>query len=234
MQRMVIIMKKITFSTELAYIAGTVSLACGTAFMEKAKLGLSMVVAPSYLIYVKLSEVLPFFTFGMAEYLFQALIILTVAAVLKRFKTCYLFSFFTAVFYGLILDFGMLLLKALPVSSLTGRLLYFDTGMLLCSLGIAFIFRTYITPAAYEIFVKEISAKTKIGLYQFKIIYDYSSCLFSIILSFALFGRFRFIGINIGTIVFAFVNGLLILNFKNLFDKVFDFKDCFDLKRFFE
>ena len=104
-------MKKITFSTELAYVLGVVLLAAGTAFMEKAQLGLSMVVVPSYLIYIKLSSTLPFFTFGMAEYLFQACMIVTVAVIVRRFKIHYLFSFFTAVFYGLVLDLSMFLCR---------------------------------------------------------------------------------------------------------------------------
>lgn len=227
-------MKKITFSTELAYVLGVVLLAAGTAFMEKAQLGLSMVVVPSYLIYIKLSSTLPFFTFGMAEYLFQACMIVTVAVIVRRFKIHYLFSFFTAVFYGLVLDFSMFLCKTLPVSLLSERIFYFAAGMLLCSLGIAFIFRTYLTPAAYEVFVKEISAKTRINLYKFKMIYDYSSCLFSVMLSFLFFGRFTLVGIHAGTVVFALINGFLILNFKNLFDKIFEFKDSLRLKRFFE
>ena len=64
------LMKKI-FYTESAYVAGTVLLALGTALMEKADFGMSTVVAPAYLLYMKLSQSFPFFTFGMAEYTLQ-------------------------------------------------------------------------------------------------------------------------------------------------------------------
>ena len=51
-------MKKRIFYTEIAYILGLIALALGTAFMEKADFGLSMVVAPPYILHLKISEFL--------------------------------------------------------------------------------------------------------------------------------------------------------------------------------
>ena len=42
--------KKPVFYTELAYIAGIITLAVGTAFMAQADFGVSMVVAPAYIV----------------------------------------------------------------------------------------------------------------------------------------------------------------------------------------
>ena len=39
--------------TELAYVLGLVILAFGTALMERANFGMSMVVAPAYLLHLK-------------------------------------------------------------------------------------------------------------------------------------------------------------------------------------
>ena len=58
---------KRTFSTELAYVFGIVFVARGVVLMEKADFGVSMVVAPAYLLYRWLSPVWSFVTFGMAE-----------------------------------------------------------------------------------------------------------------------------------------------------------------------
>ena len=66
---------KRTFFTEVSYVAGIIALALGTALMERADFGMSMVVAPAYLIYLKVSQYLAWFTFGMAEYCLQALLI---------------------------------------------------------------------------------------------------------------------------------------------------------------
>ena len=57
-------------SAELAYVLGIVILAFGTALMERAGFGMSMVVAPAYLLHLKLSQTLPWFTFGVSEYVF--------------------------------------------------------------------------------------------------------------------------------------------------------------------
>ena len=55
-------MKK-TLHSETAYLLGILALTFGTALMEKADFGVSMVVAPAYLVYLKVSEFLPSFTF---------------------------------------------------------------------------------------------------------------------------------------------------------------------------
>lgn len=49
-------MERTTFYTELAYPLGVAGLALETTFMEKADLGIPMVVAIAYLFYLKLPE----------------------------------------------------------------------------------------------------------------------------------------------------------------------------------
>ena len=95
--------KRVCF-TELAYALGLVILDLGTALMERANFGMSMVVAPAYLLHLKISQFWPVFSFGMAEYVFQAFLLILLSLVMGRFKKGYLFSFVTAVLYGLILD----------------------------------------------------------------------------------------------------------------------------------
>ena len=77
-------MKKRTLYAEAAYLLGIVILALGTALMEKAAFGMSMVVSPAYILHVKISEFLPFFTFGMAEYTFQAFLLVILGIGRKR------------------------------------------------------------------------------------------------------------------------------------------------------
>ena len=84
------------FYCELAYFVGIVVLAFGTALMEKADFGMSMVVAPAYLLHLKVSQYLPFFTFGVAEYIFQALLLVLLSLVMGKAKKSYLLSFATA------------------------------------------------------------------------------------------------------------------------------------------
>lgn len=101
---------KRTFSTELAYVFGIVFVAWGVVLMEKADFGVSMVVAPAYLLYRWLSPAWSVVTFGMAEYCLQAVLLLAMCLLLRRFRVSYLFSFVTAVVYGFVLDAFMLAL----------------------------------------------------------------------------------------------------------------------------
>ena len=152
--------KKPVLYSEAAYALGIVILALGTALMEKADFGMSMVVAPAYLLHLKLSQRFAFFSFGMAEYMLQGVILLLLAIGMRRFKRAYLFSFVTAVLYGFALDAMMALAAPLDAHTFALRAIWYVLGMLVCSLGVALFFHTYISPEAYELFVKEMAEKT--------------------------------------------------------------------------
>ena len=224
--------EKRDFYTELAYLAGLLALAFGTALMERADFGMSMVVAPAYLVHLKLSETLSFFTFGMAEYTFLALLLVVMILVLRRFRLSYLFSFVTAVLYGFTLD-GMLMLAGTAPEGFAGRLVFFLLGMAFCSVGVAFLFHTYISPEVYELFVKELSAKYGFQIHKCKTVYDCVSCLAGVALSFAFFGFGVFEGVKWGTIFCALVNGWLIGQCSKVFEQVWRFEDRWALRRYF-
>lgn len=226
-------MKK-TFFTEAAYLIGIVILAIGTAFMERADFGMSMVVAPAYILHLKISEYFSFFTFGMAEYALQAVLIILLSLINRKIKRAYLFSFGTAVLYGLILDRAISAIALIPYNAVVFRGLCFGGGMLMCAAGVALLFNTYISPEAYELFVKEIAAKSNIPINRVKTAYDCSSFAVSVIMSFALFGLGRFEGIKFGTVINALLNGWLIGKASLLFGRVFEFRDGLPLRKYFE
>ena len=226
-------MKKITFYTELAYPFGIAGLALGTAFMEKADLGISMVVAPAYLLYMKVSTVWSFVTFGMAEYTLQACLLVVMTLVLRKFKVSYLFSFVTAIIYGFTLDGCMALITTIHSSSFISCVAFYIIGLILCAIGVALIFHTYIAPEVYELFVKEVSAKMHYNISNFKFGYDCVSCMVGIILSFLFFGFFRFEGVKGGTIICALINGKIIGIIINFMDKHLNFKDSLTLRKYF-
>jgi uncharacterized membrane protein YczE len=224
--------KKVCF-TELAYILGILILAIGTAMMEKADFGMSMVVAPAYLLHLKLSQIFPFFSFGMAEYVFQAFLLIVLSIVLRRFKRSYLLSFVTAVIYGLVLDGAMLAIGLLPGDSIVLRIVWFVAGMVLCSVGVALLFHTYIAPEAYELFVKELAETHGWSIGTVKTVYDCTSCLIGILLSFAFFGFWHFEGVKLGTVFCALINGWLISMISRGLESLFAFEDALKLRNFF-
>ena len=227
----VLAVKKIPFYRELAYPIGLAVLALGTALMEKAAFGMSMVTAPAYIIWSKLVLSLPQLSFGTVSYLFEAALLLLLMLLLRRFRLSYLLSFVTAVLFGLLLDACMALTGLLPYT-IVARIIYYVSGTVICSLGVALLFHTYFTPEAYELFVKEIARAKGMELGRCKTIYDCSSCGFALLLSFLLFGFGQFVGVGVGTILCALVNGKLITLLSKALEKRFNFTDAIQNKRF--
>lgn len=227
-------MKKKVFYTELSYVLGLVIMAFSAAFTVKADFGMSMVVAPAYLLHLKLSQLLPWFSFGVAEYVFQGLLVLLLVVIMRKFKFYYLLSFVTAVLYGTLLDGAILLISPLPADSFAIRVLWYVIGTVCCSFAVSLFFHTYLAPEAYELVVKEIAAKTKKDINIIKTAYDCISVVLGIALSFCFFGFGTFEGVKLGTVICAVVNGFLIGRFSKLLERFFEFKNKFNLEKYFK
>ena len=220
--------KRILYS-EPAYFVGIFVLALGTALMEKADFGMSMVVAPAYLLHLKISEYLPFFSFGMSEYVFQAALLGLLALVMRKFKTGYLLSFATAFFYGLVLDGALSLVGLLPFRGILWRVIFYCAGLVTCAIGVALLLHTYFPPEAYELVVKELSQKFHATVGKTKTVYDCCSCFLSVVLSLVFFRSF--VGVKWGTILCAAVNGWLIGKVSGYLENNFLWKDAFPWRK---
>ncbi|MEE1019178.1 MAG: DUF6198 family protein, partial [Acutalibacteraceae bacterium] len=166
---------KITISSELVYLLGILILSFSVAMIASTNFGVSMIVAPAYIV----SQKLGFITFGQSEYIIQGLLFIVFCLLMKRFKPIYLFSFMTSIIYGAVLDFWRLIIphfnpSICPPGSLPLplRIAYFAIGMLLTSLAVSLFFRTYIYPQVYDFFVKCISQKFGIDRTKFKMAFD--------------------------------------------------------------
>lgn len=225
-------MKK-KFYTEWAYFLALAGLALGTAGMEASNFGVSMIVAPAYLIHLEVSKHLPFFSFGMAEYMLQGVLLLLTSLFVRRFKLSYLFSFVTAVLYGLMLDISMALIGLLPTHLMAVRVVCYAVGLLLSTAGVAMMFHTYIPGEAYEVFVMEASQRLHVDIHLFKTGFDVCFCLIAIALSFLFFGFGHFEGIKWGTVLCTLLNGWLISRYTKLFEKHLQFTDGLPLRKYF-
>jgi len=207
---------------------GIIVLALGTAFMEKADFGMSMVVAPAYLVHLKVSQFLPFFSFGMSEYVFQAVLLVLLSLVMRRVKRSYLLSFATAFIYGVVLDIVLSVVAFLPCSGMVWRFVFYLVGLVSCSIGVTLLLHTYFPPEAYELVVKEFAEKLNMTIGKTKTIYDCCSCALGIVLSLCFFGTF--VGVKLGTIVCSFVNGWLIGRFSSWMERNYVLKDALPLR----
>lgn len=226
-------MKKRVFYTEVSYLLGLVFMAFGAAFTELANFGMSMVVVPTYILHLKVSEYIPWFTFGVAEYVVQGIIIALVTLIMGRFKASYLVSFLTALLYGTLLDGAMYLISGLATDLIAVRMLWFVMGMVFCAIAVSLFFHTYISPEAYELIVKELAKKFSFNINKVKTAYDCISTLLSVIMSFAFFGFGELKGMGIGTVICALINGFIIGKISFILDRLFRFENKMGWEKFF-
>jgi uncharacterized membrane protein YczE len=221
--------RKLRLSREFCYIPATLLLALGAALMTKADFGLSAVVAPAYLI----SQIFNI-SFGTAEYCFQGLLLIVICLLVGRFRWTYLLSFVSAFLYGMTLDGMLWLLSFTGEWGIVLRLSLMVVAMMLSALGVALLFKTYLSPGGYELFVKEVSRRFRVDMSRFKVFYDIASCLLAVILSLVAFHSLFDHGIGLGTLLVAAVNGLLIGIFTRWLERTFVFYDRFPLAKYFE
>ena len=219
-------MKKRLMHSEIAYVLAMIILSFGTALMERADLGISMIVAPSYLLHLKVSQTLPWFSFGVAEYLMQTMVLLLIIILMRRLKLAYFFCFVSAMLSGVLLDIAIAVIALIPFEGIAARLAYYVLGLCIGSFGVGLIFHSYVTPGAYESFVKELAPKFGVELGKFKTGYDMCSLMVGVIFSFAFFGFGNFVGIRLGTVICALVNGTLVAFSSRLVDRLFYFEDA--------
>lgn len=220
--------KKITFHSELVYAAAIILLALAVAMLSAADFGVSMIVAPAYIISQKLGVI----TFGQGEYVVQSILFIVFCILMRKVKLVYFSSFATCLIYGAVLDIWR---KFVPLfnpdivapgsMTLPIRILLFLGGMILTSFSVMLFYKTYLYPQVYDFFVKGVSSRFNKDRTKTKIAFDFSCLAVSCVLTLVLFRKF--VGIGVGTLVLTALNGFIIGWFDKMFDK------CVNLKPFF-
>lgn len=220
--------KKTELHSEIVYAAAIILLSLAVAMLSAANFGVSMIVAPAYIISQKLGVI----TFGQGEYIIQGILFIVFCILMKKVKVIYFSSFITCLLYGAVLDLWRL---AVPLfnpnitepgsMSLPVRIVLFLGGMILTSFSVMLFYKTYLYPQVYDFFVKGISAKFNKDRTKVKIAFDFSSLAVSCILTLALFRKF--VGIGVGTLVLTALNGFIIGWFDKLFDRYITLKEFF-------
>lgn len=224
-------MKKPVFYTEIAYVLGVLLLALATALMEQGAFGMSIVVAPAYVVHLKLSEIWPWVTFGVAEYMLQTLILSITLLIVGRVRLTWLLAFGTTALYSLALD-GFLLITALIPPLLAVRVAVYLLGFCLCVTAVGLILHGYLPPSAYDLYAKLVTAKTGRPLSVVKTTYDLVSLVVAVGLSLLFFGDIR--GVGVGTVAGALLGGVCIRKVMEWLDCLFLFRDLLPWRRHFE
>ncbi|MCQ2471657.1 MAG: DUF6198 family protein [Clostridia bacterium] len=215
--------KKIKIPGEIVFLIANILLALSVSMISASNFGVSMIVAPAYI----LSQKLTFLTFGQSEYIIQAILIIVFCIVMKKVKLVYFSSFVTCLIYGFILDMWRSVVPlfnpnvtapgsmAMPV-----RITLFVVGMVMTSFSVALFFHTYLYPQVYDFFVKGVSKRYDIKLSKFKTCFDFSCLAVACIMTLVLFRKF--VGVGIGTLIMTALNGTIIGFFNKIIEKYID------------
>lgn len=211
-------MKKIKRTNELFWLFGNIFCAFGIALCTKSGLGLSMIAAPPFILNQFLVRFSPFFTQGACEYILQAVLLILMCLITKRFRFKYLLSFATALVFGNMVDLALWVCGGQALySSMLIRVIAFIVSELMIAFAIACYFRTSLPLCVYELFVVAVADRFSLPSHKIKMIFDYGMLAMSIILTLCFFGKF--VGVGIGTIVLTLVNSHLIRLWGKFLDK---------------
>lgn len=214
--------KKIRIYSEIVYFAALLIISLSVAMIAAADYGVSMIVAPAYIISLKFD----FLTFGQAEYVFQGILFILFCIVIKKFRAVFLTSFVTCIIYGAMLDMWRAVIPAFnPQVTTPGdfsvpvRIAMLLIGMLMTSFSVCLFYRTYLYPQVYDFFVKGVAERYSLNRTKFKILFDCCCLALAAALTLLFFKAIR--GIGFGTLLMTALNGLLIGAFGKMTDKFF-------------
>lgn len=222
--------KKINIPSEIIYVLAVVILAFSVCLATAADFGVSMIVAPAYILSIKF----PVLTFGQWEYVTQGILFIIFCIIMKRFHWTYLVSFFTCLFYGAVLDLWRLIPIFNPNVTPPGsfdlgiRIMFFVVGIILTSFSIALFNRCYICPQVVDLVPQGICKKYKFKFAYVKYAFDGTYLALGLTLSLIFFGGI--VGLSFGTAIMFVINGFFISFLMKLLDKAFVFTPAF--KRF--
>ncbi len=218
-------MKIIKKSNELLWLIGIILGPLGVCLTMKSGLGLPIFAAPPYIIHHKLHH-FHWLTHGLADLVFQAIMLLILTLVLRKFTKKLLYSFVTTIVACGMLDLWLTVFGGDgEYESMTLKVIALVFGTLATSFSISCFMCTPLPEQVDEFFVEELSHKFKWKEYKVKLSEDAVFFVLSLILALALNRSLH--GLGIGTAIIYLVNEPLIHLFKHLLSKVFGHESLF-------
>lgn len=185
---------------EFALLTAVLINSFGVVLMLYSGSGISAISSVPY----AFSAVFPHITLGTWNYIFQAILILTLMILRKKFVPQYLFSFVVGFAFSEMLDVHKAWIHILP-TALACRIAYFIISYLLISIGIALSNRCELPIIPTDLFPRELSDITHVSYPKIKISFDVICLAVTATLTGVLLGHID--GLGIGTIVAAFTMG---------------------------
>lgn len=230
-------LKKIPKTAELMWVLGIFLVALGVTMSKKADLGVSMIAAPTFIVYEAIRPLWAV-SVGTVEYLVQGAILLIMCAVVQRVNWRYLLAFAVAVIYGYVMDMWMLVFKNVEISETYLKWIMLIAGDVMTAAGVACFFRTYMPLQVHELFVAELSDRYSLKINRVKLVFDLTFLVLSVVLALTIFrdantfdwkniASTSYHSLGLGTIVTTLINAPIIAVIGKGLDKVFDYTPLF-------
>lgn len=199
---------KRTILSEAALAVGILLDAAGVALITKSDLGITAVSALPY----TLSQAFPVFTYGTWYYIFQISLMLLLILRTRKFKKDYIIAFVVGFLFSFALDAATFLF-GFWAESLSFKMVYFIAGTLLLMIGVAFLINSGLPIMPQDLFTRDFSSFIGIPFKKVKTTFDISCVVISCII--ALLAIRHLIGIGLGTLLSACINGYGISFFRD-------------------
>lgn len=185
-------------------LVGLCLMSLGIALSIKANLGTTPISCIPYVLSVKFS----YLTVGEFTILFNFIFIVLQIILGKSFKINHIIQVVLICIFGYIIDFFLMLLAALTLTTYIGAWIICLLGTFSLALGVFLMIKTEISYMPVDGFVFVVSTLKNYELSNIKIINDISMVIIAAVLSLCFFGQL--IGVREGTVVSAFLIGYTI------------------------
>lgn len=231
-------LKKIPKTAELMWVLGIFLVALGVTMSKKADLGVSMIAAPTFIVYEAIKPLWTSVSVGTVEYLVQGAILIIMCAVVQRVNWRYLLAFAVAVIYGYVMDMWMLVFKNVVLTEAYLKWIMLIAGDVMTAAGVACFFRTYMPLQVHELFVAELADRYSLKINRVKLVFDLTFLVLSVVLALTIFrdantfdwkniASTSYHSLGLGTIVTTLINAPIIAVIGKGLDKVFDYTPLF-------
>ena len=188
------------FRGELALVIAVMINSLAVILMLYSGSGISAISSVPY----AFEKVFPVITLGTWTYIFQALLILSLMILRKKFVPVYLCSFLVGFAFSELLDVNEAWINVLP-KTIPLRILYFVISYLLICIGIALSNRCGLPIIPTDLFTRELADITGVAYTRIKIVFDVMCLAATASLTFFCLGHVD--GLGIGTVIAAFTLG---------------------------
>ena len=201
---------------ELALVIAVMINSLAVILMLYSGSGISAISSVPY----AFEKVFPVITLGTWTYIFQALLILSLMILRKKFVPAYLCSFLVGFAFSEFLDVNEAWINILP-KTIPLRVLYFVVSYLLICIGIALSNRCGLPIIPTDLFPRELSEIIKVKYSKVKVSFDVICLTITACMTGLILGHIN--GLGIGTVLAAFTMGKVIGLIGDRMDKHFRF-----------